>query len=164
MRAVTGNIMVTLHTSCSPARCVQPLRNLSRIATLAWSKHQPKQIVRTISRIVERIKGQVNHCRTGKKTSMFEVKSPMPCQIIAFPLTNRVAKVRDVAAKIMEKATDRQAEAYRNQVADTLFRHLAKFGVPEDDQDEEVGAFFTAVELELSRLFDLHDAKGETTA
>jgi hypothetical protein len=95
---------------------------------------------------------------------MFEAETPMPCQIIAFPLTRRVAKVRDVAAKIMDKTTDRQAEVYRNQVADTLFRHLAKIGVPEDEQDEQVGAFFTAVELELSRLYDLHDVNGETTA
>jgi hypothetical protein len=95
---------------------------------------------------------------------MFEAKSPIPCQVIAFPLTRRVAKVRDVAAKIMDKATDRQAEAYRNQVADTLFRRLARIGVPEDEQDEQVGAFFTAVELELSRLYDLHEANGETTA
>ncbi|PSH64363.1 hypothetical protein CU102_22010 [Phyllobacterium brassicacearum] len=95
---------------------------------------------------------------------MFESITPMPCQVIPFPLTRRVAKVRDVAARIMEKATDRQAEAYRNQIADTLFRHLDKIGVPEDDQDEQVGAFFTAVELELSRLYDQQDANGETSA
>lgn len=95
---------------------------------------------------------------------MFEAESPMPCQVIAFPLTRRVAKVRDVAAKIMDKATDRQAEAYRNQIADALFKNLTRIGVPEDEQDEQVGAFFTAVELELSRLYDLHDANGETTA
>lgn len=95
---------------------------------------------------------------------MFEAESPTQCQVIAFPLTKRVAKVRDVAAKIMDKSTDRQAEAYRNQVADGLFRHLEKIGIPEDEQDEQVGAFFTAVELELSRLYDLHDANGETTA
>ncbi|HMF69740.1 MAG TPA: DUF6074 family protein [Phyllobacterium sp.] len=95
--------------------------------------------------------------------SMFEAQSPTPCQIIAFPLTKRVAKVRDVAAKLMEKATDRQAEAYRNQIADTLFRHLERIGVPEDEQDEQVGAFFTAVELELSRLYDLADDYGDTS-
>jgi len=96
--------------------------------------------------------------------SMFEAEFPTPCQIIAFPLTKRVAKVRDVAAKLMEKATDRQAEAYRNQIADTLFRHLDRIGVPEDEQDEQVGAFFTAVELELSRLYDIADDYGDTSA
>jgi uncharacterized protein DUF6074 len=96
--------------------------------------------------------------------SMFEAQSPTSCQIIAFPLTKRVAKIRDVAAKLIEKATDRQAEAYRNQIADTLFRHLERIGVPEDEQDEQVGAFFTAVELELSRLYDLTDDYGDTSA
>ncbi|CAN7248698.1 DUF6074 family protein [Phyllobacterium sp. LjRoot231] len=95
---------------------------------------------------------------------MFEAESPIPCQIIAFPLTKRVAKVRDVAAKLMEKATDRQAEAYRNQIADMLFRHLDRIGIPEDEQDEQVGAFFTAVELELSRLYDLADVYSDTSA
>lgn len=95
---------------------------------------------------------------------MFESTTPMPCQVIPFPLTRRVAKLRDVAARIMEKSTDRKAEAYRNQVADALFRHLDKMGVPEDEQDEQVGAFFTAVELELSRLYDQQDANGETSA
>ncbi len=95
---------------------------------------------------------------------MFESTTPTPCQVIPFPLTRRVAKVRDVAARIMEKTTDRQAEAYRNQVADALFRHLDKIGAPEDEQDEQVGAFFTAVELELSRLYDQQDVNGETSA
>jgi hypothetical protein len=95
---------------------------------------------------------------------MFESTTLTPCQVIPFPLTRRVAKVRDVAARIMEKATDRQAGAYRNQVAETLFRHLDKIGVPEDEQDEQVGAFFTAVELELSRLYDQQDVSGETSS
>ncbi|PSH66929.1 DUF6074 family protein [Phyllobacterium sophorae] len=95
---------------------------------------------------------------------MFEPESPIPCQIIVFPLTKRAAKIRDVAAKIMDKTTDRQAEAYRNQAAESLFRHLAKIGVPEDEQDEQVGAFFTAVELELSRLYDLNDTAEETSS
>ena len=95
---------------------------------------------------------------------MSEVESVMNCQIIPFPLTKRVAKVRDVAAKLMEKTSDRHAEAYRNQVADGLFKHLARIGLPEDEQDEQVGAFFTAVELELSRLYDLQDGYSDTSA
>ncbi|MBZ9654423.1 DUF6074 family protein [Phyllobacterium lublinensis] len=95
---------------------------------------------------------------------MFESTTLTPCHVIPFPLTRRVAKVRDVAARIMEKATDRQAGAYRNQVAETLFRYLDKIGVPEDEQDEQVGAFFTAVELELSRLYDQQDVSGETSS
>ncbi len=96
--------------------------------------------------------------------SMFGAEYPIQCQIIAFPLTKRVAKVRDVAAKLMEKTTDRQAEAYRNMVAEMLFRHLDRLGIAEDEQDEQVGAFFTAVEQELLRLYDLAEAYGDTSA
>lgn len=93
---------------------------------------------------------------------MFEAEAPMPCQIIAFPLTRRAARVREVATRIMEKASDRQASAYRNQVAETFFRHLDRIGISEDEQDEQVGAFFTAVELEIARLSYLSGANDET--
>ena len=93
---------------------------------------------------------------------MFESEASMPCQIIAFPLTRRAARIRDVAARIMEKTSDRQANAYRNQVAETFFRHLDKIGIAEDEQDEQVGAFFTAVELEIARLSYLNGINDET--
>jgi hypothetical protein len=98
-----------------------------------------------------------------KEKSMSEVEFATQCQVIPFPLTKRVAKIRDVAVKLMEKTTDRHAEIYRNKIADSLFKDLARLGMAEDDQDEQVGAFFTAVELELSRLYDLHSAYGDTS-
>ena len=93
---------------------------------------------------------------------MFEAEAPLPCKIIAFPLTRRAARVREVATRIMEKTSDRQANAYRNQVAETFFRHLDKIGVAEIEQDEQVGAFFTAVEMEIARISYLNGANGET--
>ncbi|SDP41360.1 hypothetical protein SAMN05428967_2004 [Phyllobacterium sp. YR620] len=94
--------------------------------------------------------------------SMFEAEATTPCRVIAFPLTRRAAKIREVAARIAEKVSDRQAGAYRNQVAETLFRHLSKIGIAEEEQDEQVGAFFSAVERELARLSYFEDANGET--
>ncbi|MGH6862335.1 MAG: DUF6074 family protein [Phyllobacterium sp.] len=88
----------------------------------------------------------------------------MNCQIVPFPLTKRISRIRDVAAKLMDKTTDRHAEAYRNQVAEGLFRHLSRLGIAEDEQDEQVGAFFTAVEMELLRLHDLQSAYGDTSS
>ena len=93
---------------------------------------------------------------------MFEAEAPMLCRIIAFPLTRRAARVREVATRLMEKTSDRHATAYRNQVAETFFRYLDKLGIAEDEQDEQVGAFFTAVELEMARLNYLNDINGET--
>jgi hypothetical protein len=82
---------------------------------------------------------------------LFTWQSP-ECHLIPFPLSRRIGKVRDVAMKLLEKTTDRHADYYRNQVADALFKQLSKLGVPEIEQDEQVGAFFCKVEQEISRL------------
>ncbi|MHC1547563.1 DUF6074 family protein [Phyllobacterium sp. K27] len=84
---------------------------------------------------------------------MQKIESAMGCQIIPFPLTKRLATVREVATKLREK-NGRHEEAYRNRVADGLFEHLARIGLSEDEQDEEVGAFFSAVELEMFQMYD----------
>lgn len=77
---------------------------------------------------------------------------PAGCSLIPFPLARRVGKVRDVATKLLTKSTDRHVESYRNQVSDALINHLDRLGVPEHDQDEALGAFWTAVEIEVARL------------
>jgi hypothetical protein len=84
---------------------------------------------------------------------MQKVNPAMSCQIIPFPMTKRLATVREVAATLKGK-NGRHAEAYRNRIADGLFEHLARIGLSEDEQDEEVGAFFSAVELEMFQMYD----------
>jgi hypothetical protein len=84
---------------------------------------------------------------------MQKVEPVTSCQIIPFPLTKRSATVREVAAGLKGKS-NRHAEAYRNRIADELFEHLARTGLSEDEQDEQVGAFFSAVELEMYRMYD----------
>lgn len=74
------------------------------------------------------------------------------CTVIAFPLVRRAGKIRDVAAKLLTKSSDRHVESYRNQVTDALLNHLDRLGVPEAAQDEQVGAFWHAVEMEVARL------------
>jgi hypothetical protein len=78
--------------------------------------------------------------------------SPPLCQLIAFPLVRRVGKVRDVAQKMLDKSTDRHADYYRNQVSDALLKHLTRLGLSEREQDEQIGAFWTAVDVEAARL------------
>lgn len=78
--------------------------------------------------------------------------SDRDCKIIAFPLVKRVGKVRDVASKLLEKSTERHAEYYRTQVTDALFKQLEKIGLSELEQDEQVGAFLSAVDMEMYRL------------
>jgi hypothetical protein len=77
---------------------------------------------------------------------------PRPCQIIAFPLTNRVGKVRDVAAKLAAKSTDRHIASYRDQVTTALHSQLARLGVSEQKQGEQVAAFWNAVQAETNRI------------
>ena len=74
------------------------------------------------------------------------------CRIIAFPLVNRIGRIREVAGKLHEKSTDRAVDYYRRQVTEGMIGHLDRLGIPERDQDEELGAFWTAVDLEIARL------------
>jgi hypothetical protein len=77
---------------------------------------------------------------------------PAECLLLAFPLNRQVGKVRDVARKLLDKSTDRHAEYYRCQITDALIRKLTKLGIPERVQDEQISAFWSAVELETARL------------
>lgn len=70
-------------------------------------------------------------------------------KVIAFPMVKRIGRIRDVAAKRLDKPTDRAAAFYRDQVTDGLLRSLARAGIPE--QDEQIGAFWSAVQGEMIR-------------
>ncbi|NTG12674.1 hypothetical protein G6L05_02790 [Agrobacterium rhizogenes] len=73
------------------------------------------------------------------------------CKIVVFPMTARVGKVRDVASKMLDKATDRHADYYRRQVTEAVLTQMARLGIPEHEQDEHLGAFWHAVQDEMIR-------------
>lgn len=73
---------------------------------------------------------------------------PTPCKIIAFPLVRRVGKVRDVARKMLTKSTVRHMDSYCEQVTGVLINQMDRLGVPEAEQDEQLGLFWLAVERE----------------
>lgn len=75
-----------------------------------------------------------------------------PCQVIAFPLTRRVGKIRDVAAKMLAKSTDRHVESYRDQVTEGIHSSLSRAGIPAGEQDAQLGGFWNAVQNEIIRL------------
>jgi hypothetical protein len=77
--------------------------------------------------------------------------TPPACRIIAFPLVNRVGRIREVAAKLSTKSKA-GADFYMRQVSEGLFVQLDRVGVPEHAQDEQIGAFWSAVEIEVARL------------
>ena len=73
-------------------------------------------------------------------------------KVLAFPLVNRVGKIRDVATKMLDKTTARHVEHYRNQVTDAFIHHLEKIGLPEAEVDKQLGAFWAQVRVEMIRL------------
>lgn len=75
-----------------------------------------------------------------------------PCRIILFPLAKRVGRIRDVAIKMLDKPTDKAATSYREQVTDAMLRALDRAGIPEIEQDKQLGAFWEAVQAEIIRL------------
>ncbi|WP_085043804.1 DUF6074 family protein [Ensifer aridi] len=72
-------------------------------------------------------------------------------QIIVFPLTRRVGKIRTVAATLSGMKTDKMARAYRLQITTGLLNHLGNLGVAPIDQNEPVFEFWRAVFDEISR-------------
>lgn len=75
-----------------------------------------------------------------------------PCQVIMFPMGRRVGRIRSTALKMLAKPTDRAAESYRNQVTDGLLKQMANAGIADSEQDEHLGAFWSAVQAEIVRL------------
>ncbi|RUW62131.1 DUF6074 family protein [Mesorhizobium sp. M7A.F.Ca.US.008.03.1.1] len=74
-----------------------------------------------------------------------------PCQIVLFPMSKRVGRIRSTAEKMLAKSTDRHADSYRDQVTLALINHLCRLEVPQIDQDKQVGAFWSAVDVEMIR-------------
>ncbi|MHC1547782.1 DUF6074 family protein [Phyllobacterium sp. K27] len=75
-----------------------------------------------------------------------------PCQIVVFPLNRRVGRVREVATNFLAKGSEKGAANYLSQVSGGLFAQLDRMGVPMDQREEMLCAFFGAVEKELKRL------------
>ncbi|MGO8546681.1 DUF6074 family protein [Rhizobium ruizarguesonis] len=89
-----------------------------------------------------------------------------PCKVLAFPLVHRVGRIREVASKWLAKSTDRHAETYRKQVTEGMVRHLDRLGILEAEQDEQIGAFWDAVDAEITRQYwgPASDSKGPRDA
>lgn len=75
----------------------------------------------------------------------------VPCKVAPFPLTRRIGEIREIAETLFKKRTIKAVDAYRAKVSERLFAELAMAGMSEAEQDETVGAFFDAVEIEISR-------------
>lgn len=76
---------------------------------------------------------------------------PNTAQFIAFPLDQRIGKIRDVAGKMLATRTDRQADHYRGQISDALMFKLRMLGIPDDTIAEQLAAFWSRVNAEMLR-------------
>lgn len=77
-----------------------------------------------------------------------------PCTVMAFPLSRRWREVRSAALTLAAVTSEDDADLVRHELAERLFDQLARLGLSEDEQDEEVGAFFHRVDMELEEMFD----------
>ncbi|WP_419694937.1 DUF6074 family protein [Mesorhizobium muleiense] len=73
-------------------------------------------------------------------------------RVIVFPMRRRLGRICDVAHKMLDKPTERAATSYRNQVTDALVKQLGKTGLEEEERDEHIGEFWSAVRVEIDRL------------
>ncbi len=73
------------------------------------------------------------------------------CRLIAFPLGNRIGKIRDVAAKMLDKTSERHADYYRDQVTSALLKQFDTIGLSHQEQDAQLRAFWEKVRDEMIR-------------
>lgn len=73
------------------------------------------------------------------------------CELTPFPLSKRIGKIRDVAAKLLGRKSARHAEYYRQQVTEAFVGQLRRIGLPQHLQDKEIRAFWSGVEQEMKR-------------
>jgi hypothetical protein len=72
--------------------------------------------------------------------------------VVLFPLNHQIGEVRAAATELLKKRSAAAATRFRNALAQQKFAALAKLGLSEEEQDEAVGAFLSAVERELAEL------------
>lgn len=81
---------------------------------------------------------------------LFAWKQP-ECRLIPFPMVNRIGRIRDTAAKMLDKPTEKSAEHYRRQVDEAMTGQLSKIGLLCDAIEAERAAFWKAVDAEMVR-------------
>jgi hypothetical protein len=81
---------------------------------------------------------------------LFAWKQP-ECRLIPFPMVNRIGRIRDTAAKMLDKPTEKSAEHYRRQVDEAMTAQLSKIGLLAEVIEVERADFWKAVDAEMAR-------------
>lgn len=74
-----------------------------------------------------------------------------PRQVLLFPLTKRVGKIRRTASVLSRKHGE-DANLYWKQVVAANRKHLARVGLADEEIDRELRSFFEAVQAEMVRI------------
>lgn len=81
---------------------------------------------------------------------LFKWKQP-DCRLIPFPMVNRIGRIRDTAAKMIDKPTEKSAEHYRRQVDEAMTTQFSKIGLSGEKIEVERASFWKAVDVEMAR-------------
>jgi hypothetical protein len=79
------------------------------------------------------------------------LSSSPPCQVLLFPMTKRIGKIRHTA-QILTGKQEEGAAIYWRQVIAAAQRHFARVGVTDSEADRQMGEFFAAVQSELAKF------------
>lgn len=74
-----------------------------------------------------------------------------PTQILVFPMTKRIGKIRHTAELLSQK-TGADADLYIKQVKASGRKHLKRMELTDEEVENEISAFFDAVDNEVNRL------------
>ncbi len=79
-------------------------------------------------------------------------KRTRKCELIPFPMTARTGKIRDVAAKMLDRPSEKSVAHYQRVVNESLQSQFNKIGLPFKEQKKQIRAFWEQVEIEMERV------------
>lgn len=88
---------------------------------------------------------------TSQDSSIAGHRNEDACELVPFPLSKRISKIRAVASKLLDCKSARHADYYQQQVTDALVGQLQKISLPHHRLDREIRDFWFGVEQEMTR-------------
>ena len=79
-------------------------------------------------------------------------------QLVPFPLGRRIARARDVVAKMSKRKSQADFDRYLDQVQKGLRQQLGGIGFSDDVIEREIACFFNLVEEEADKRMRAMDA------
>lgn len=73
-----------------------------------------------------------------------------PAELIVFPFTKRVGRIRETARKLHDKPSEAAAAYYRRQVTASIEGQLDRIGLNLVEQARHLDTFWAAVDRELA--------------